>query len=125
MSPGEVRAPRSAADPLLVGALLAGLLAGWPEPAHGQGRLTLAPWEGEVSATIEYDREESRSGSAPRTRFENTTAQEVLTLRNPAIHVYDPRLLTLSVEGSFGLFHERLTEPDGKVGDFEQGTLFG
>jgi hypothetical protein len=85
----------------------------------------MAPWQGELEGTIEYDREESKTKGSPRERFENTVAQEILTLRNPAIHLYDPRLLTLSVEGSFGLFQERLTETDGEVGDFHHGTLLG
>jgi hypothetical protein len=93
--------------------------------AQGAPAITLAPWQGELEATIEYDREESKTKGSPRQRFENTVAQEVLTIRNPAIHVYDPRFLTLSVEGSFGLFQERLTETSGRVGDFHNGTLLG
>jgi hypothetical protein len=85
----------------------------------------MAPWQGELEGAFEYDREESKTKGSPSQRFENTVAQEILTIRNPAIHVYDPRLLTLSVEGSFGLFQERLTETSGEVGDFENGTLLG
>ena len=87
--------------------------------------VTLGPWQGELEGTIEYDRETSKTKDAPRSIFENTVAQEILTLRNPAIHIFDPRLLTLSVEGSFGLFQERLTETNGQVGDFHYGTLVG
>jgi hypothetical protein len=87
--------------------------------------ITMAPWQGELEGTIEYDREDSKTKGSPTARFENTVAQEVFTLRNPAVHVYDPRLLTLSLEGSFGLFQERLTETDGEVGDFHHGTLLG
>jgi hypothetical protein len=97
---------------------------GWPAAGSAQG-ITWAPWQGELEGTIEYDREDAKTKGAPRERFENTVAQEILTLRNPAIHVYDPRLLTLSVEGSFGLFQERLTETSGQVGDFRDGTLLG
>jgi hypothetical protein len=85
----------------------------------------MAPWEGELEGIVEYDREDSRTSGSPRTRFENTVAEEILRLRNPAIHLYDPRLLTLSVEGSFGLFQERLTGTDGQVGDLHHGTLVG
>jgi hypothetical protein len=106
------------------GVLLTSLLLAWPATVTAQV-FTLAPWQGELEATIEYDREESKTKGSPRERFENTVAQEILTLRNPAIHVYDPRLLTLSVEGSFGLFQERLTETNGQVGDFHNGTLLG
>jgi hypothetical protein len=87
--------------------------------------VTLGPWQGEVDGTIEYDRETSKTKGAPRSTFQDTVAQEILTLRNPTIHIYDPRLLTLSVEGSFGLFQERLTETNGQVGDFHYGTLVG
>src|SRR5262249_24193915 len=118
-SPGEVRAPGRQ-----VGLLLAGLLMGWPAAGSAQS-VTMAPWQGELEATSGYDREESKTKGLPRERFENPVAQEVLTLRNPAIHVYDPRLLTLSVEGSFGLYQERLTETTGQVGDFHSGTLLG
>jgi hypothetical protein len=87
--------------------------------------ITMAPWQGELEGMIEYDREESKTQGLPRERFQSTTAQEILTVRNPAIHILDPRLLTLSIEGTFGLFQERLTEPSGSVGDFHYGTLWG
>lgn len=104
--------------------LLVGLLLTSPAPGIAQS-ITLAPWQGELEGTVEYDREESKTQGAPRERFQSLTAQEILTVRNPAIHVLDPRLLTLSVEGSFGLFQERLTEPGGSVGDLRLGTLWG
>jgi hypothetical protein len=100
------------------------LSLGWSVPVSAQG-ITMAPWQGELEATIEYDRETSKTSGSPEERFENTVAQEILTLRNPAIHIIDPRLLTLSVEGSFGLFQERLTQTNGQVGDFDYGTLLG
>jgi hypothetical protein len=99
-------------------------LVGWAATVNAQG-ITMAPWQGELEGTIEYDRETAKTKGAPASNFENTVAQEILTLRNPAIHIYDPRLLTLSVEGSFGLFEERLTETSGQVGDFHYGTLLG
>jgi hypothetical protein len=85
----------------------------------------MGPWQGELEGIVEYDREDTRSGGAPRVRFESTEAQEVLTLRNPTIHVYDPRFLTLSVEGSFGLAQERITDTNGELGGFRNGTLWG
>jgi hypothetical protein len=104
--------------------LLVGLLLILPGSATAQP-ITLAPWQGELEGTIEYDEEESKTKGSPRERFESTTAQEILTIRNPAIHILDPRLFTLSIEGSFGLFQERLTESSGGVGDFRHGTLWG
>jgi len=104
--------------------LLAALVLGWTPPAAAQ-LISAGPWQGELEVNLEYDRQDTKTAGAPRIRLESTTAQEVLTLRNPAMHVYDPRLLTLSVEGSFGLSQERITDTAGDVGGFRSGTLWG
>jgi hypothetical protein len=70
-SRGEVGAPGRPARLLLVV-----LSLGWSATASAQG-ITMAPWQGELEATIEYDRETSRTSGFPEERFENTVAQEI------------------------------------------------
>jgi hypothetical protein len=82
------------------------------------------PWEGSLELLLDYDHERTRDQGVTE-RFESTLLQEILTIRNPAVHVRDPRLLTLSLEGSFGLSQEWVTGAEGGGLTFSDGTLWG
>lgn len=80
------------------GALAAGLLALAPAPAPAQA-LRLGSWGGSVGASVDAVRDDSTLGDVSgRTRA--TLLEERLTLRNTGASVYDPRLLSLSLEGT-------------------------
>ena len=98
------------------------LAAGGPAAAQ---MIRPSPWEGSLEMLFSYDLERAQQGRGPTERFEDALLQEILTIRNPAIHIRDPRLLTLSVEGSFGLSQEWVTGVGGGDIEFSDGTLWG
>lgn len=82
------------------------------------------PWEGSLEGVLDVDRQDTRTTGRPRSRFQALGAQEVLTLRNSGLSVYDPRLLTLSLGATFGLFQEEITAGEPASGA-RGGTLWG
>lgn len=71
--------------------------------------LRLGTWDGSLETVTEWDRRGLSRANAEQSRFEHRHADERLTLRNSGASVYDPRLLTLSLGGTFGLAQDRLT----------------
>ncbi len=83
----------------------------------------LGTWEGSVEGVADFARQEVRTGAAARTSLETTHTEERLTLRNVGAYFYDPRLVTLSLGGTFGLSQEWLTTETGSAS--REGTLWG
>jgi len=71
---------------------------------------------------MEMSRQETRIGEAQESRFDSSHGGEELALRNDAVSVYDPRLLNMSLSGTFGLSQDRLSIDDNA---FHGGTLRG
>lgn len=71
----------------------------------------------------DFAHQDIQTGGSQRTSFEIMRTQEQLTLWNAGAYVYDPRLVTLSLEGTFGLSQERFTTESGRVS--REGTLWG
>lgn len=83
----------------------------------------LGTWDGAVEGVADFARQEIRTGASPVTRLETTRTEERLTLRNVGAYFYDPRLVTFSLGGTFGLSQEWLTTETG--GASREGTLWG
>lgn len=83
----------------------------------------LGAWEGSVESSVDFDRQDTKTGGSPNSRFQDTLVQERVTLRNVGGYVYDPRLFTFSLGGTFGLDQEWVkTDTDS---GFRDGTLWG
>ncbi len=80
-------------------ALGAGALVAAPA-AMGQP-FQLGAWSGSVGTGVDFLRDDSRLG-ATGGRVQSTILEERLTLRNAGAFVYDPRLVSLTLEGNFG-----------------------
>lgn len=85
--------------------------------------LLLGTWEGAVEGVVDFSRQDIRRGGSKRTSFEATGTEERLTLRNAGAYIYDPRLVTLSVGGTFGLSQERFTTDSSATSS--EGTVWG
>lgn len=80
--------------------IAAGLLAPLAPSALAQA-FRLGTWGGSASVSLDFARDDSRLGGVS-TRTRTTLLEERLTLRNTEASVYDPRLLSLSLEGTAG-----------------------
>lgn len=80
-------------------------------------------WEGAIEAVVDFTRQDVRTGRSPQTSIESRRTEERLTLRNVGASLYDPRLATFSLGGTFGLSQERLRTESGSAS--REGTLWG
>jgi hypothetical protein len=90
--------------------------------AFGQ-MFTRGTWQGAVETTVDFVHRDSQTGSSQTSGFESTRTEERFTLKNSGAYVYDPRLLSLSFGGTFGLSQEWRTTDDDS--EFREGTLWG
>lgn len=82
----------------------------------------LGTWEGSLEgvSTFTFDDTKTRE---QRTHSQDLLFEERLNLRNSGAYIVDPRLLTLTLGGSFGLFQERFSfDGDSRT---NHGTLWG
>lgn len=85
--------------------------------------LQLGQWEGSLEGVTEYQRQETREGDSQATRLQNFLSQNQLSVRNVGAFIYDPRLVTFSLGGTFGLSQNRLTTDTGS--ESRNGRLLG
>ncbi len=83
----------------------------------------LGRWEGALDGVTEYSRQDTTTGGQPGPSSETFRTAERLSLRNAGAYIYDPRLVTFTLGGSFGLNQERLSF-DGTTAT-RSGTLYG
>jgi hypothetical protein len=83
----------------------------------------LGRWDGALEGTVGFSRQETQTTGQASSHFEDSQAQEQLTLRNTGAYVFDPRLVTLTLGGTFGLTQERLSS--NGTSDTLNGTLWG
>lgn len=76
--------------------------------ASAQG-FRLGTWEGILDGTTEYARQDTTTGGTPGPTFETFRTEERLSLRNAGAYFFDPRLVTFTLGGTFGLSQERLS----------------
>lgn len=75
--------------------------------------LQLGRWDGDLELVADYARTDIDSRGAERS-IENRQTEERLTLRNTGAYVIDPRFITFTLGGTFGLAQERsITESEG------------
>jgi hypothetical protein len=83
----------------------------------------LGEWEGAYESGLEYNQQDTKTGGAQASRLQSVLSENRLTLRNVGAHIYDPRLITFSAGGTFGLSQDWLTTDGAR--DSSQGTLLG
>ncbi|MBI2529110.1 MAG: hypothetical protein HYV93_24380 [Candidatus Rokubacteria bacterium] len=90
-------------------------------PTHAQV-FRLGSWGGALEGVTDLRRTDTRTGEQ-RARAEAFHSEERLNVRNTGAYLYDPRLLTLSLGGSFGYARDTL-ETDGETASSD-GILLG
>jgi len=102
--------------------LVAGVATLLSTPAPAQQLFRLGTWDGSLEGTGSFRRTDTESTNQ-RSRSDNIRSEERLNLRNTGASIFDPRLATLSLGGSFGLFQDELTvDGDQRA---RNGTLLG
>ena len=91
------------------------------DPAAAQV-FRLGSWDGTLEGTTSFSRSTTEGGGVT-SKTDNQHADERLTIRNSGMYLYDPRLATLTLGGTFGLFRDKLTF-DGDTSRSD-GTLLG
>lgn len=66
----------------------------------------LGSWDSAIEAQADLSHLESKTSDAARSTFDTARTQERFTLRNSGAYVLDPRVLHLSIAGTFGLSQE-------------------
>ncbi len=89
--------------------------------ARGQ-EYRLGTWSGSLEGVVDFDREDRKSSST-KEKTERMRTEERLRLGNSGIVIYDPRLMTLDLGGTFGLSQVRF-ESDRET-TTSDGTLDG
>jgi hypothetical protein len=99
------------------------LMIGWSllAPAAQAQWVQLGPWEGAVEGVMDWVNLDTSTGGVDASPFHDLQLEEQLTLRNSGISLYDPRLMTLSLGGTFGVSQEWPTT--GQERAFRHGTL--
>ena len=93
-------------------------------PASAMGQIfRLGNWEGTYETLTQYGRQDTETGSSQRSRFQDVLSGNQLSLRNVGAFIYDPRLITFSVGGTFGMSQNWLTTDDRS--DSHEGTFLG
>jgi hypothetical protein len=114
--PRATRFLRVAAVALGVALVVSAPRCAWAQP------LRLGVWDGAIEGVGDFAQQQiTVSGS--RSTLESTRFQEQLTLRNSGISVYDPRLLSLTVGGTFGLAQEDVLVDRQEFS--RDGTVYG
>ncbi len=90
--------------------------------AGAQG-FRLGNWGGSLEGLVDFDRQHTETGGSQKSTVERTRTEEKLTLRNTGAYIFDPRLVTFSLGGTFGLSQERSTTDDIDLS--REGTLGG
>lgn len=90
--------------------------------ASAQG-FRLGRWEGSLESRTEYDHQDSRTAGAAGFTTDDFLTSERLSLRNVDAYIFDPRLVTFTLGGTFGLFQEHFSF-DGADAT-RSGTLWG
>ncbi len=85
--------------------------------------LTLGEWGGTYESLIDYARQDTVTRNSQPNRFQNVLSENKIFLRNSGASIYDPRLITFSLGGTFGLSQNWLMEDSGTQS--RQGTLWG
>lgn len=101
---------------LVAAAIFFSAQAAWAQPFR------LGTWEGSLEGVTSFSRDDTRTGDQ-RTRSWDLLTEERLNVRNNGAYILDPRLATLSLGGSFGLFQDRFSS-DGDTRT-SNGTLQG
>lgn len=91
--------------------------------ASGQQRFSLGRWEAEVEVGGELDRQQTRTEGAPGTESTRIRVEERLGIRTTGAFVVDPRLITSSFGGRFGLFQQQERFDGRNIS--RNGTLLG
>ena len=83
----------------------------------------LGQWDGSLEAVADIARLQTKTKGVDSNDFDNTRLEEQLMLRNSGIAIYDPRLINLSLGGTFGFSQEWVTMDSGNAS--RHGTLNG
>lgn len=92
-------------------------------PQAGAQRFALGNLEGELETTVNFSRQDTKTQGAESATFQNLNTEEKFTLRSLGGYIYDPRLVTFSLGGTFGLSQQRFTTENESASD--NGTLWG
>src|SRR3990172_2930448 len=92
---------------VVVGAILGGVVVVGPGEVGAQPWIGLGTWDGALEAGYAWDRQETKGDSGSNTKSGRTRYDERLTVRNTGAYYLDPRLVSTSFSGSFGLFQEQ------------------
>ncbi|MFQ5914317.1 MAG: hypothetical protein ACE5JS_14145 [Nitrospinota bacterium] len=83
----------------------------------------LGTWAGSMRSLLDYARQDTKTEGSQQTSVERRRTEQQITLRNSGAYIYDPRLVTLTVGGTFGLSQEGV-KTDG-TSDSREGRLWG
>ncbi|MDO8478688.1 MAG: hypothetical protein Q7W02_21325 [Candidatus Rokubacteria bacterium] len=108
---------------LVFGAILGGAVVLASGEVGAQPWIGLGTWDGALEAGYAWDRQETKGDSGSNTKSGRTRYDERLTVRNTGAYYLDPRLVSTSFSGSFGLFQEQ-DRFDNKESS-TSGTLLG
>ncbi|MFQ5693864.1 MAG: hypothetical protein ACE5IM_12570 [Nitrospinota bacterium] len=76
-----------------------------------------------MQTQTDFSRQDTETASSQRSSVERLDTEQQFSLRNTGAYIFDPRIVTLSVGGNFGLSQGRFTA-DGTSASRE-GTLWG
>jgi hypothetical protein len=82
--------------------------------AHAQS-VQMGAWRGALEGVVEFAHQETKNGSA-QDQIDTRYTEESISLQNSGIYYYDPRLLLLSIGGTFGLSQEDITDQGSRNG---------
>jgi hypothetical protein len=103
-------------------AWVAAALLWFPRAARAE-LIHLGKWNGALEGAVELIRQETQAQGASSASFRNAYLAEQLTLNNSGMAIVDPRLMNVSLGGTFGLSQEWVTTDNEHL--FHQGTLNG
>lgn len=92
---------------LAFGAILGGAVVFASGEVGAQPWIGLGTWDGALEFGFAWDRRETKGDSGSNTKSGTTRYDERLTVRNTGAYYLDPRLVSTSFSGSFGLFQEQ------------------
>ncbi len=118
----KVHAQRLPATALIAGVIF--FFCAW-RPAAAQG-FQPGRWDGSLELLGDYVRTDTETNGSELNN-ENTRTEERITLRNTGAYVIDPRLITMTLGGTFGLSQEEATakESGRTFEDSRDGDLNG
>lgn len=104
---------------------LAWIAAGflWFPKAVRAELIHLGRWDGALEGAVELIRQETQAQGGSSSNFRNAYMAEQLTLNNSGVVIVDPRLISFSLGGTFGLSQEWATTDNNNL--FHKGTLNG